>query len=104
MKKGLSPPEKRWTGTHKTRTNQVIPKLNDNPERDYKDPLRSFNPATSLIQTSYHLGLSDYSVKVHLFLTFTFEFESAMDSEKFFERFIFIRETMEKKPYSFIQN
>ena len=49
----------------------------DNSERDYKDPLRRYNPATSIILAGYRPKLSEYSVKVPLFRTSTFEFESA---------------------------
>ena len=59
---------------------------NENSERDYKDPLRSYNPATSVILAGYRPRLSEYSVKVPLFRTSTFEFASAEDGAKFFER------------------
>ena len=49
----------------------------ENSERDYKDPLRSYNPATSVILVGYRPRLSEYSVKVPLFRTSTFEFASA---------------------------
>lgn len=55
-------------------------------ERDYKDPLRQFNPATSVILAGYRPRLSEYSVKVPLFRTSTFEFASAQEGATFFER------------------
>ena len=58
----------------------------ENSERDYKDPLRRYNPATSVILAGYRPRLSEYSVKVPLFRTSTFEFESAEEGAKFFER------------------
>ena len=59
---------------------------NENSERDYKDPLRRYNPAISVILAGYRPRLSEYSVKVPLFRTCTFEFGSAEDGAKFFER------------------
>ncbi len=56
------------------------------PERDYKDPLREYNPSTSVILAGYRPRLSEYSVKVPLFRTSTFEFATARDGAKFFER------------------
>ena len=58
----------------------------ENSERDYKDPLRRNNPATSVILAGYRPRLSEYSVKVLLFRTSTFKFESAEEGAKFFER------------------
>ena len=60
--------------------------IHENSERYYKDPLRRYNPATSVILAGYRPRLSEYSVKVPLFRTSTFEFESAEDGAKFFER------------------
>lgn len=56
------------------------------PERDYKDPLREYHPATSVILAGYRSGLSEYSVKPPLFRTSTFEFPSAEDGATFFRR------------------
>lgn len=55
-------------------------------ERDYKDPLREYHPATSVILAGYRARLSEYSVKAPLFRTSTFEFERAADGAKFFQR------------------
>jgi methionine-gamma-lyase len=55
-------------------------------ERDYKDPLREYHPATSVILAGYRARLSEYSVKPPLFRTSTFEFPSAADGAKFFQR------------------
>ena len=54
--------------------------------RDYKDPLRDFHPATSVILAGYRSRLSEYSVKAPLFRTSTFEFPSAAEGAKFFQR------------------
>ena len=54
--------------------------------RHYKDPYREFHPATSVILAGYRSGLSQYSVKPPLFRTSTFEFESAAEGAKFFQR------------------
>jgi methionine-gamma-lyase len=54
--------------------------------RHYKDPLREFHPATSVILAGYRPRLSEYSVKAPLFRTSTFEFPNAAEGAKFFER------------------
>jgi methionine-gamma-lyase len=48
--------------------------------------LRNFHPATSVILAGYRSRLSEYSVKAPLFRTSTFEFPSAADGAKFFQR------------------
>jgi methionine-gamma-lyase len=53
---------------------------------DYKNPLRHYHPATSIILAGYRSGLSQFSVKAPLFKTSTFEFATARDGEKFFQR------------------
>jgi methionine-gamma-lyase len=53
---------------------------------DYKNPLRHYHPATSVILAGYRSGLSEFSVKPPLFRTSTFEFPTAKDGEKFFQR------------------
>ena len=58
----------------------------ENPERNYKDPLRRYNPATSVILAGYRPRLLEYSGKVPLFRTSTFELKSAKDGAKFFDR------------------
>lgn len=55
-------------------------------QRDYKDPLRHYHPATSVILSGYRSRLSEYSIKPPLFRTSTFEFESAEEGELFFKR------------------
>lgn len=55
-------------------------------ERDYKDPLRQYHPATSVILAGYRSGLSQYSVKAPLFRTSTFEFSNAEEGALFFAR------------------
>jgi methionine-gamma-lyase len=55
-------------------------------KRHYKDPLRHYHPATSVILSGYRSGLSEFSIKPPLFRTSTFEFESAEDGELFFRR------------------
>ncbi len=59
---------------------------NKKPLVHYKDPLRHFHPATSVILAGYRPSLSQNSVKAPLFRTSTFEFSSAKDGEKFFQR------------------
>lgn len=56
------------------------------PERDYKDPLRQYHPATSVVLAGYRSGLSEYSIKPPLFRTSTFEFKTAEEGELFFKR------------------
>lgn len=56
------------------------------PERDYKDPLREYHPATSVILAGYRARLSEYAVKPPLFRTSTFEFPSAAEGAQFFRR------------------
>lgn len=53
---------------------------------DYKNPLRHYHPATSVILAGYRSGLSEFSVKAPLFKTSTFEFQTAQHGEKFFQR------------------
>jgi len=53
---------------------------------DYKNPLRHYHPATSVILAGYRSGLSEFSVKAPLFKTSTFEFATAKHGEKFFQR------------------
>ncbi len=55
-------------------------------KRHYKDPLRHYHPATSVILSGYRSGLSQYAIKPPLFRASTFEFESAEDGELFFKR------------------
>lgn len=55
-------------------------------ERDYKDPLRHFHPATSVILAGYRARLSEYSVKPPVFRTSTFEFANSEEGAKFFKR------------------
>ncbi len=55
-------------------------------ERNYKDPLREYHPATSVILAGYRSRLSEYSVKPPLFRTSTFEFPNAAEGGKFFQR------------------
>ncbi|MFN7454197.1 MAG: trans-sulfuration enzyme family protein [Pseudobdellovibrionaceae bacterium] len=55
-------------------------------QRHYKDPLRQFHPATSVILAGYRSGLSQFSVKPPLFRTSTFEFPNAKAGELFFKR------------------
>ena len=74
----------------------------ENSERAYKDSLHNYNPATSVILAGYRPRLSEYSVKVPLFRTSTFEFASAEDGAKFFERAYHPREMMVRNPDLFI--
>ncbi|MCK6595041.1 MAG: PLP-dependent aspartate aminotransferase family protein [Bacteriovoracaceae bacterium] len=55
-------------------------------KRHYKDPLRHYHPATSVILSGYRSGLSEYSIKAPLFRTSTFEFSSAEEGALFFKR------------------
>jgi methionine-gamma-lyase len=55
-------------------------------EPDYKDPLRDFHPSTAVIHAGYRARLSEYAVKPPVFRTSTFEFSSASEGAKFFER------------------
>ena len=66
MNKGRCGPPLLGTCTLETWTNQGVPMSTENSERDYKDPLRSYNPATSVILAGYRPRLSEYSVKVPL--------------------------------------
>lgn len=55
-------------------------------DRHYKDPLRHYHPATSVILSGYRSGLSEYSIKAPIFKTSTFEFSSAEEGALFFKR------------------
>jgi methionine-gamma-lyase len=55
-------------------------------EPDYKDPLRDFHPSTAVIHAGYRARLSENAVKPPVFRTSTFEFSSAAEGAKFFER------------------
>ena len=75
--------------------------------RHYKDPLREYHPATSVILVGYRSGLSQNSVKAPLFRTSTFEFSSAKDGEKFFQRAYHLPGNDKKEPgliYSRLNN
>lgn len=61
-------------------------KTKSKSERHYKDPLRQFHPATSVILAGYRSRLSEYSVKPPLFRTSTFEFANAEEGARFFRR------------------
>jgi methionine-gamma-lyase len=54
--------------------------------QDYKDPLRDFHPSTSVIHAGYRARLSENAVKPPVFRTSTFEFSSASEGARFFER------------------
>ena len=64
----------------------MVKKSKNKKVRHYKDPLREYHPATSVILAGYRSGLSQNSVKAPLFRTSTFEFSTAKDGEKFFQR------------------
>lgn len=70
----------------KTKMSSKIPKAKKAKSQNYKDPLRHFHPATSVILAGYRSGLSQYSVKPPLFRTSTFEFPNAKTGELFFKR------------------
>ena len=53
---------------------------------DYKDPLREFHPSTAVIHAGYRSRLSENAVKPPVFRTSTFEFSSATEGAKFFQR------------------
>ncbi len=53
---------------------------------DYKDPLRDFHPSTAVIHAGYRARLSENAVKPPVFRTSTFQFSSASEGAKFFER------------------
>ena len=53
---------------------------------DYKDPLRDFHPSTAVIHAGYRARLSENAVKPPVFRTSTFQFSSAAEGAKFFER------------------
>jgi methionine-gamma-lyase len=53
---------------------------------DYKDPLRDFHPSTAVIHAGYRSRLSENAVKPPVFRTSTFEFSSAAEGAKFFQR------------------
>jgi len=75
--------------------------------RHYKDPLRQYHPATSVILAGYRSGLSQYSVKAPLFRTSTFEFPTAAEGEKFFQRAYHLPGDDQKEPgliYSRLNN
>jgi len=74
---------------------------------DYKNPLRHYHPATSVILAGYRSGLSEFSVKPPLFRTSTFEFASAKEGEKFFQRAYHLKGDDGKEPgliYSRLNN
>lgn len=74
---------------------------------DYKNPLRHYHPATSVILAGYRSGLSQFSVKAPLFKTSTFEFATAKDGEKFFQRAYHLKGDDGKEPgliYSRLNN
>jgi methionine-gamma-lyase len=56
------------------------------PDADYKDPLRDFHPSTAVIHAGYRARLSENAVKPPVFRTSTFEFSSATEGARFFER------------------
>ncbi len=73
----------------------------------YKDPLREYHPATSVILAGYRSRLSEGAVKAPVFRTSTFEFASAADGAKFFERAYHLPGNDGKEPglvYSRINN
>jgi methionine-gamma-lyase len=53
---------------------------------DYKDPLRDFHPSTAVIHAGYRARLSENAVKPPVFRTSTFQFSSATEGAKFFQR------------------
>jgi methionine-gamma-lyase len=53
---------------------------------DYKDPLRDFHPSTAVIHAGYRARLSENAVKPPVFRTSTFQFSSASEGAKFFQR------------------
>lgn len=55
-------------------------------ERHYKDPFRELHPATAVILAGYRSRLSEYAVKAPVFRTSTFEFASALEGARFFQR------------------
>lgn len=76
-------------------------------DRHYKDPLRHYHPATSVILSGYRSGLSEYSIKAPLFKTSTFEFSSAEEGALFFKRAYRLPESDGKEPglvYSRLNN
>ena len=58
----------------------------DKKAKDYRNPLRGLHPSTAVIHAGYRARLSENSVKPPVFRTSTFEFESAADGARFFER------------------
>jgi len=86
---------------------KIAKKTSAKKERHYKDPLREYHPATSVILSGYRSGLSQYSVKAPLFRTSTFEFAKAEDGEKFFQRAYHLPGDDKKEPgliYSRLNN
>ncbi len=74
---------------------------------DYKNPLRQYHPATSVILAGYRAGLSEYSVKAPVFRTSTFEFHSSKEGELFFQRAYHLKGDDGKEPgliYSRLNN
>lgn len=74
---------------------------------DYKNPLRHYHPATSVILAGYRSGLSEFSVKAPLFRTSTFEFATAKHGERFFQRAYHLKGDDGKEPgliYSRLNN
>lgn len=61
-------------------------KHNQDKDPDYKDPLRAFHPSTAVIHAGYRSRLSENAVKPPVFRTSTFEFGSAAEGAKFFQR------------------
>ncbi|MCS6837480.1 MAG: PLP-dependent aspartate aminotransferase family protein [Bdellovibrionaceae bacterium] len=74
---------------------------------EYKNPLRQYHPATSVILAGYRSGLSEFSVKPPLFRTSTFEFVTSREGEKFFQRAYHLKGDDGKEPgliYSRLNN
>jgi methionine-gamma-lyase len=55
-------------------------------DSNYKDPLRDFHPSTAVIHAGYRSRLSENAVKPPVFRTSTFEFGSAAEGAKLFQR------------------
>jgi methionine-gamma-lyase len=74
---------------------------------DYKDPLRDFHPSTAVIHAGYRARLSENAVKPPVFRTSTFEFSSATEGAKFFQRAYHLPGDDEQEPglvYSRLNN
>ena len=86
IKRGMKDNKGVKSGAQSTTGSPLIHSVDTKSISDYKNPLRHYHPATSVILAGYRSGLSQFSVKAPLFRTSTFEFATAQHGERFFQR------------------